>query len=713
MTAAAENHDAAGGKTPRKLNGAKHPKMPKAGSAPEATEPKAPGKAIAHAEIDPGARDLLVALEQLVLSDANVRRVVHEDGIAELASLIESQGLLQRLSVVAQADGRFAVVAGGRRLRAMHKLVDEGKWSASQLVECKLYDDARAVEVSLAENSGREAMHPADEMEAFRGLVEEGLTVAQVAGRFGVSVLTVERRLKLARLAPRFLAMYRADEIEPDQLQALALTEDHAAQEAVWEGLPAYDHDAWTIRRMLTEQSCAGDGRLVRFVGIEAYEARGGAVRRDLFAEDDDARSVYLDDSVLLQTLAMEKLRALAEEVRAEGWGFVDCLTEADSLALRRYGSEPQAEREPTSEEAQAIEAMEAERERLAVAYDRNEERKEEDSDPDSDAYEAEEQRLSAVLDDLGDKLDAVRAALQAWTPEQMARTGALLRIDHAGRVTVHRGLIRPEDRMAGKGGAGQGAGRSGSGNGNGNAHEGEDGDREATENTRKRPEFSEKLMRDMTAHRTAAIQAALTQNPQAALVTLVHRMAETVFGQYGRGNDVVKVHVHPTTDYSLAQNATGYENSPAGAILGQAETEWGDRLPGNPEAMFSWLLGQDRETLLDLLAYCTARSIDAVAGRERSSDQSDAIAEALGIDLADWWVPTVPNYFGSVSKAKALEAVKEATGIDSTKSVAGMKKPEAIAYCASKLEGLRWLPGPLRARAANSVGHENEKPDD
>ena len=60
MTAAAENHDAAGGKTPRKLNGAKHPKMPKAGSAPEATEPKAPGKAIAHAEIDPGARDLLV-----------------------------------------------------------------------------------------------------------------------------------------------------------------------------------------------------------------------------------------------------------------------------------------------------------------------------------------------------------------------------------------------------------------------------------------------------------------------------------------------------------------------------------------------------------------------------------------------------------------------------------------------------------------------------
>lgn len=716
MTAAAENQVAAKGTTARKLNGAKAPKMPKVGGAPKATQPKASLTAIAPvAMIDPTARDVLVPLDQLVLSDANVRRVVHEDGIAELAALIESQGLLQRLSVVARADGCFAVVAGGRRLRAMHRLVADGKWSASQPVECKLYDDARAAEVSLAENSGRRDMHPADEMEAFRKLVEEGLTVAQVAGRFGLSVLTVERRLKLARLAPRFLAMYRADEIDPDQLQALALTEDHAAQEAVWDGLPAYDHDAWTIRRMLTEQSCAGDSRLARFVGIEAYEARGGVVRRDLFADGEDAGSVYLDDSVLLQTLAMEKLRGLAEDVRAEGWGFVDCLTEGDNLVLRSFGSEPQAEREPTSEEAQAIQAMEAERGRLSESYDRNEEREEEGGDPHSgsDDYEAEEQRLSTALDALDDKLDTARAALQAWTPEQMARTGALLRIEHAGSVTVHRGLIRPEDRRAGKGGAGKGAAGPGSGNGSGSGDEGEDGDRAGTEETKKRPEFSEKLMRDLTAHRTAVLQAALTQNPQVALVTLVHRVAETVFGQYSRGNDVVKITVRMTSDYSLAQNATDYENSPAGAILGRAETEWGDRLPGNPQAMFGWLLGQDRETLLELLAYCTARSIDAMAGRERSRDQSDAIAEALGVDMADWWMPSAANYLGSVSKAKALEAVKEATGIDSTKAVAGMKKPEVIAYCATKLEGLRWLPAPLRACAANPVSVEGEEADD
>jgi ParB family chromosome partitioning protein len=547
-------------------------------------------------------------------------------------------------------------------------------------------------------------MHPADEMEAFRKLVEDGLTVAQVAGRFGVTALTVERRLKLARLAPRFLSMYRDDQIEPDQLQALAIVDDHDAQESIWDGLPAYDRDAWTLRRIITEQSCPGDSRLARFVGIEAYEARGGAVRRDLFADGEDASSVYLDNPVLLQTLAMEKLRGLAEEVRAEGWGWVDCLTEGDQLALRSYGHEAQAEREPTPEEAHGIQAMDAEHDQLAEAYEKLEDERE--GTRDADDYEAEEQRLSSALDDLDDRIDAARAVLHSWTPEQMARTGVLLRIDHAGRVTVHRGLIRPEDRKArsraGKGTGKAGVPSAGDQDGPGDGKDAQDG--------RKRPEFSEKLMRDLTSHRTAALQAALMQNTHVALVTLVHRMAETVFGHYSRGNDVVKVPVRITSDYTLAQQASDYENSPAGTLLSHAHTEWGDRLPGNPEAMFRWLLGQEREILLELLAYCTARSIDAVAGRERSYDQSDAMAEALGVDMADWWVPTSANYLGHVSKAKALEAVKEATGIDANKTVAGMKKPDAIAHCAAKLDGTRWLPAPLRVLVANPRSIEDEE---
>ncbi|VTY37693.1 Nucleoid occlusion protein [Xylophilus ampelinus] len=674
---------------PAATNGAKAVKAPKTPKAPKKVQVAEAATDATTSQMAQG-RDLLVPLEQLVLSEANVRRVFHAEGIEELAALIYSQGLLQRLAVVAHTEGSYAVVAGGRRLRAMQRLVAQGRWDASRPVECKLYDSARAAEVSLAENSGREAMHPADEMEAFRKLVEDGLTVAQVAGRFGVTPITVARRLKLARLAPRFLALYRAEEIDPDQLQALALTEDHAAQEAVWDGLPTYDRDAYSIRRALTEESCRGDSRLARFVGIEAYEARGGTVRRDLFAEDGDGSGVFLDDAVMLQVLAMEKLRAAGEDVRAEGWGWVECLLDGDYLALRSYGREAKGEREPTPDEAQSFAAMEAERDELDAAYERNEH-----ADRDTEAYEAEEQRLMGLIDALDERIDAAHDALAQWTPEQMARGGALLRIDHGGQITVDRGLIRAEDRAAAN--EGQGGGDAGASVAPSDA-------------PKKRSAISEKLMRDLTAHRTGAIQAALVQNPHVALVTLVHRLAETVFGHYGRGNDVVKVHLTMTSDYALAQDATDFESSPAGALLDRATTEWGDRLPGKPEALFGWLLAQDRDMLLDLLAYCTARSFNAVAGRERGTDQSEAITEALGVDMADWWVPTAASYLGAVSKAKALEAVKEATGIDDSAAVAGMKKDEAIRHCAAKLEGSRWLPAPLRRPLVSAPASEAEE---
>jgi ParB family chromosome partitioning protein len=214
--------------------------------------------------------------------------------------------------------------------------------------------------------------------------------------------------------------------------------------------------------------------------------------------------------------------------------------------------------------------------------------------------------------------------------------------------------------------------------------------------------------MRDLTSHRTAAIQAALVQNPHIALVTLVHRMAETVFGLYGPGDDIVKVAVRVTGDSALAQEASEYSQSPAATVLGGAETVWGDRLPGSPDALFRWLLAQPQDTLLELLAYCTARSVNAVTARPRSYNHSDALVEALGVDMADWWSPSAANYLRHVSKAKAVDAVKEATGIDATQAMAGMKKADAVAHCASKLEGSRWLPVALR-----SLGAQPLTPDD
>ncbi|CAN7775353.1 ParB/RepB/Spo0J family partition protein [Variovorax sp. LjRoot84] len=643
--------------------------------------------------VEPAGRDVLVPLDHLFLSEANVRKVHHEEGILELAALIEAQGLLQRLSVVAVPDGRFAVVAGGRRLRAMQMLAQSGRWPASQPVECKLYEEAQALQVSLAENSGREAMHPADQMEAFKRLIDgEGLTVAQVAGRFGVSPLTVERRLKLACLSPRFLDMYRAGEIEPDQLQALALLESHATQEAVWEGLSPYDRSAWRIRNAVTSESCSADSRLARFVGLDAYEAEGGTVRRDLFASLDDLSGIYLDNPQLLQTLAIDKLRGVAAGIKEDGWSWVECSLDADTTPWRGYGRADKERREPSAEEAALIEQLSAEQRAHAEAYDQHQD----EGDPDAEDFELVEQQLCEALDTVELKLEAASEGLWQWSAERLAIAGSLVRLDRRGDVVVDRGLVRPGDRKAAAAGAGAGEG-------------GEEESAPRDLPSTSRPEFSEKLMRDLTSHRTAALQAALVQNPHIALVTLAHRMAETVFGLYGSGDDIVKVSVRVTGDSTLAQEASEYSESPAATVLGSAEAQWGDRLPGSPDALFRWLLAQPRETLLELLAYCTARSVNAVAGRPRSYNHSDALAEALDVDMADWWAPRAANYLGRVSKAKALEAVKEATGIDATQAVAGMKKSDAVAHCASKLEGARWLPAPLRSLSAQPRTPEDD----
>ena len=62
---------------------------------------------------------------------------------------------------------------------------------------CLLVQDACASTVSLTENVQREAMHPADQFEAFVALVAEGRPIEDIAADFAVTPLVVQRRLKM------------------------------------------------------------------------------------------------------------------------------------------------------------------------------------------------------------------------------------------------------------------------------------------------------------------------------------------------------------------------------------------------------------------------------------------------------------------------------------------------------------------------------------
>ena len=240
-----------------------------------------------------------IPVKNLVLSPLNVRKK-QGGGIEELAALIASQGLIHNLVVTEQVKkgkktGKYEVVAGGRRLAALNLLVADGRLPKDHAVDCRVVEAEEALELSLTENCGREGMHPADLVMAYRNLTEAGLSPDEIAPRFGVSPLTVKRYLKLTNVSPAIFQLYANDEMNFEQISALALTEDHELQERLWNSTPEWQRNGATFRRLITETEInLRTSPLAKFVGVEAYEAAGGLIRRDLFGNEDDG---YMQDA--------------------------------------------------------------------------------------------------------------------------------------------------------------------------------------------------------------------------------------------------------------------------------------------------------------------------------------------------------------------------------------------------------------------------------
>jgi ParB family transcriptional regulator, chromosome partitioning protein len=72
-------------------------------------------------------------------------------------------------------------------------------------------------------------------------------------------------------------------------------------------------------------------------------------------------------------------------------------------------------------------------------------------------------------------------------------------------------------------------------------------------------------------------------------------------------------------------------------------------------------------------------------------------LADAVGLDMADWWEPTANGYLNHVSKAQIMQALKEAGPDVADDDLAGAKKETLVIKAASQLAGKRWLPLPLR----------------
>jgi ParB/RepB/Spo0J family partition protein len=293
-----------------------------------------------------------IPLNKLVPWDGNVRKTNSTEGLAELTANIEAHGVLQSLVVTKTNRGRYKIIAGRRRFLALSSLAEAGNIAPDAPVPCRIIaGSADATEIGLAENIVRAPMHPADQFDAFRTLIDDGASIADVAARFGVSETAVKQRLKLARVSPVVFEAYRKGDLDLEQVQAFAVSDDHAAQDRIFGELPDWDNDPGAMRSALTQDEIAATDKRVRFVTVEGYETAGGMARRDLFAEGDEG--VFILDAALLDRLVRAKLEAAADFVRAEDWKWVEIQPEADYAALARF-QRRHPEPLPLSEEAAA-----------------------------------------------------------------------------------------------------------------------------------------------------------------------------------------------------------------------------------------------------------------------------------------------------------------------------------------------------------------------
>ena len=647
-----------------------------------------------------------IPFNKLVLSQANVRRVKAGVSIEELAEDIARRTLLQSLSVrpvldaEGQETGMFEIPAGGRRFRALELLVKQKRLAKTAPVPCVLREGGIAEEDSLAENVQRVALHPLDQFRAFQALRDKGLGDEEIAARFFVTPTVVKQRLRLAAVSDKLLDIYAEDGMTLEQLMAFTVNNDHARQEQVWDAVSrSYNKESYLIRRQLTEGAVRASDRRARFVGMNIYEAAGGVVMRDLFQHDDGG---WLQDPALLDRLVTEKLQAEAETLRAEGWSWIAVATNfpyGHAAGLRRLTGETV---DLSEEENASFAALKAEQ----------------------DALEEQYSQADELPDEVDQRLGEIETAIAAfenrpvhYDPAEIARAGIFVSIDNEGALHIERGFVRPEDEAPVEpvqGGAGDTPETAATASGAiqravitiGGAPTGSEIDTPEDDETI-RP-LSDRLVTELTAHRTLALRDGVANYPQVAFRAVLHALCLNAFYRYAASTCLEIVAKHS----GFSAQAPGLAETASAKAIDERHARWAKQLPETPAELWDTLTALDGDSQGALFAHCASLTVNVVKEPwNRRPDvfaHGDQIARAVGLDMAAaGWKPTVDTYLGRVPKARILEAVREAKDEHAAQLIDHLKKAEMAKEAERLLDGTGWLPEPLRLVNSETVTDE------
>ena len=676
----------------------------------------APGRPVAENQGDPPmaksqpkialsvSRD--IPFNKLVLSQSNVRRVKAGVAIEELAEDIARRTLLQSLTVRPVLDecgaetGMYEVPAGGRRYRALELLVKQKRLARTAPVPCIVRTGGIAEEDSLAENVQRAPLHPLDQFRAFLALREKGQSEEEIAAAFFVSVAVVRQRLRLAAVSPRLLEVYAEDGMSLEQLMAFTVNPDHARQTQVWEALQHSPiKQPYQIRRLLTENAVRASDKRAQLVGLTEYEAAGGIVLRDLFESDDGG---WLQDPALLDRLVAEKLEREAAAVRAESWKWVEVAPDfpyGHTYGLRRLSGK---EVPLTKKETRARDALKAELDKLEKKY--------------ADAEEIPEE-VDARLGEIETALATFEQRPILYDAAEVTLAGAFVSIDTSGTLRVERGYVRPEDEApvsppdeeeeheTGDDGV-PGAATNGVTALRGSASRPADPAAEADEDEGADRPLSDRLMTDLTAHRTLALREAVANDPDTAFLAMLHALCLKLFYRFGL-DSCLEIEAKSVL---FGTQIEGLGDMPYATAIDARHGTWAAQLPRDTTDLWDALSGLDGDSRQALFAHCVGLIVNATCQpydrRPKAIAHADRVAEAVRLDMADaGWRPTMAGYLGRVTKARILEAVREAKGDQTAQLIEDLKKADMAREAERLLDGSGWLPEPLRLQRVEGGG--------
>ena len=638
-----------------------------------------------------------LAIGLLVVAPENVRKTpADKQSDLELRTSILNHGLFNNLTVTApENDGEpYRVIAGGRRLAAIQSLIESGDLPADYAVPVNVVNPngGGAEEMSLAENLVRASMHPADQIETFSRLVRAGSTFDEIANRFGISPLTVKRRVALADVAPSVLQAFREGEIKLDILQAFTVTSDIARQAALLDDYKARGSYAmnqmtpWAIKSSLSDGHVHSTDPLAVFVTLETYEKAGGRVDRDLFASSEDDAPAYLLDQDILRTTANAMLAEAADRYRPD-WNWVEYSIEAPIDLLDACSFLEPKRGKPTVAQTKRLEQI-SERLDEMEAHHNNW----------TDELQKEWEQLDAektMIDDTVSAKDFFKAA-------DRKRSGVALYVDRDGDMVIHEGLVKPQpdsgnqaagaesgvtpsaSAASGSAGAPQPAPNANGADPNAQPP-GQTGAQRAKTQV---PGLSDKHAMELGHIRSNLLRNALLKHPTVAVDYFTWENARRFFANGYRcalAESLIKpANTRPTQMVPKGSPWRDPAEEQFLAAKSKLPLEWNDSKLSAGESFQAFLELKPKQRQ-SILAYMAAASIHPeihVEGKKKeySTGALNSVLDRIGVDFTAFR-PDADTFWKRVTKDAILEMVETHLGADRAAGLKGCNNSELVEF--------------------------------